>query len=147
MSIVWKQRPHVLYIDKHNVGTWYIKFRNHCNNDQLKHRITIFMQLLLIEAEWRIYASVNIPSLVQIMACRLVGAKPLSEPRMECLLTHICVTRPQWVKAANAGILLIQTLGTNSNEILIAIYAFSFKKMHLKMSSGKWRPFVSASVC
>ena len=37
----------------------------------------------LIEAEWRIYASVNQPSLVQIMACRLDGAKPLSEPMME----------------------------------------------------------------
>ena len=37
----------------------------------------------LIEAEWRIYASVNLTSLVQIMACRLFGAKPLSEPMME----------------------------------------------------------------
>ena len=37
----------------------------------------------LIEADWRIYSSVNRPSLVQIMACRLVGAKPLSEPMME----------------------------------------------------------------
>ena len=32
-------------------------------------------RILLIEAEWR-YVSVNQPSLVQIMACRLVGAKP-----------------------------------------------------------------------
>ena len=31
------------------------------------------------------------------MAWRRPGDKPLSEPRMECLLTHICVTRPQWV--------------------------------------------------
>ena len=39
----------------------------------------------------------NIPALVQIMAwCRL-GDKPLSEPMLVCLLTHICVTRPQWV--------------------------------------------------
>ena len=30
-----------------------------------------------------IYASVNQSSLVQIMACRLVGAKPLSEPMLE----------------------------------------------------------------
>ena len=37
----------------------------------------------LIEAEWRIYASVVQPSLVQIMACRPDGAKPLSEPMME----------------------------------------------------------------
>ena len=37
----------------------------------------------------------NIPALVQIMACRLAGAKPLSEPMMVSLTTHICVTRPQ----------------------------------------------------
>ena len=40
----------------------------------------------------------NIPALVQITARRCPGDKPLSEPRMESLLTHICVTRPQWVK-------------------------------------------------
>ena len=40
----------------------------------------------------------NIPALVQIMAWRRSGDKPLSEPMMVCLLTHICVTRPQWVK-------------------------------------------------
>ena len=34
------------------------------------------------------------------MAWRRPGDKPLSEPRMESLLTHICVTRPQWVKMA-----------------------------------------------
>ena len=40
----------------------------------------------------------NIPSLVQIMAWRQPGDKPLSEPMMVRLATHICVTRPQWVK-------------------------------------------------
>ena len=40
----------------------------------------------------------NNPSLVQIMAWRRSGDKPLSEPMMVRLLTHICVTRPQWVK-------------------------------------------------
>ena len=39
----------------------------------------------------------NIPVLVQIMAWRRSGDKPLSEPMMVNLLTHICVTRPQWV--------------------------------------------------
>ena len=39
----------------------------------------------------------NIPALVQIMAWRRRGDKPLSEPMMFSLLTHICVTRPQWV--------------------------------------------------
>ena len=32
------------------------------------------------------------------MAWRRPGDKPLSEPMMVSLLTHICVTRPQWVK-------------------------------------------------
>ena len=39
----------------------------------------------------------NIPALVQIMAWRRSGDKPLSEPMMVRLLTHICVTQPQWV--------------------------------------------------
>ena len=39
----------------------------------------------------------NIPALVQIMAWRRSGDKPLSEPMMDSLLTQICVTRPQWL--------------------------------------------------
>ena len=41
----------------------------------------------------------------------------------------------------NAEILLIGPLGTNFCEILIEIHTFSFKKIHLKMLSVKWRPF------
>ena len=37
----------------------------------------------------------NNPALVQIMAWRRSGDKPLSEPVMVRLPTHICVTRPQ----------------------------------------------------
>ena len=40
----------------------------------------------------------NIPAFVQIMAWRRLGDKPLSEPMMVSSQTHICVTRPQWVK-------------------------------------------------
>ena len=39
----------------------------------------------------------NCPSLVQMMAWRRPGDKPLSEPMMVKLLTNICFTRPQWV--------------------------------------------------
>ena len=70
-------------------------------------------------------------------------------------VTHICVSkltiigsdndlspdRRQAIIWTNAGILSIGPLGTNSNEISIGIQAFSFKKMHFKMSSAKWRPF------
>ena len=39
----------------------------------------------------------NIPALVQIMAWRRPGDKPLSDPMLVSLPTHICVNRPQWV--------------------------------------------------
>ena len=70
-------------------------------------------------------------------------------------MTHICVGklttivsdnglspgRRQAIIWTNAGILLIGPSWTNFGEILIEIHTFSFKKMHLKISSGKWRPF------
>ena len=45
----------------------------------------------------------NIPTLVQIMAWRRPGDKPLSELMMVSLRTHICVTRPHWVKLGWKG--------------------------------------------
>ena len=102
---------------------------------------------------------------------------------MVSLQTHMCVTRPQWVKMhfwqvqsldlthwgrvthicvgkltiigldnglspgrrqaivwTNAGILLFGPLASSFCEIVIEIDAFSFTKMHLKLSSAKWRP-------
>ena len=70
-------------------------------------------------------------------------------------VTHICVDkltiigsdnglspgRRQAIIWTNAGILLIGPLGTNFSENLIGIQTFSFKKMRLKVSSAKWRPF------
>ena len=40
----------------------------------------------------------DIPVLVQIMAWRGLGDRPLSEPMVIRSPTHICVTQPQWVK-------------------------------------------------
>ena len=45
---------------------------------------------------------INMPSLVQIMAWCRPGDKPLSEPVVISLPTHICVTRPQWVNQTGA---------------------------------------------
>ena len=41
----------------------------------------------------------------------------------------------------NVGLLLIEPLGTNFSDISTGIQTFSFKKMHLNLSSAKWRPF------
>ena len=38
-------------------------------------------------------------ALVQIMAWREASNKPLSEPMMTYLLTHICITQPKWVNS------------------------------------------------
>ena len=48
--------------------------------------------------------------------------------------------RRQAIIQTNAGILLIGPYGTNFSEIWIGIQTFSLKKIHLKMSSGKWWP-------
>ena len=70
-------------------------------------------------------------------------------------MTHICVSdltsigsengllpgRRQAIIRTNAGILLIRPLGTNFSEFLVETLIFSFKKMCLKVSSAKRRPF------
>ena len=65
----------------------------------------------------------NIPALVEKTAWRRPGDKPLSEPMMVRLLTHICVTWPQWVNQClfNAGTkpkLVAKSLATNSGHLL-----------------------------
>ena len=52
----------------------------------------------------------KIPPLVQIMAWRRPGDKPLSEAMVVSLLTQICATRPQWVKTLIISYLLIDVL-------------------------------------
>ena len=49
--------------------------------------------------------------------------------------------RCQAIIWTNAEILLIGPLGTSFSPILISIQTFPHKKMHLKVSSAKWRPF------
>ena len=70
-------------------------------------------------------------------------------------VTHICGSeltiissdnnlspgRPQAIIWTNARILLNGPLWTNFSEILLEIYIFSLKKMHLQMFRGKCRPF------
>ena len=59
----------------------------------------------------------NIPALVQIMAWRRPGDKPLSEPMMASLLMHICVTRPQWVNLLRSSDIVCQW--TPSSLVLV----------------------------
>ena len=64
----------------------------------------------------------NIPAFVQIMAWRRPGDKPLSEPMMVRLPTHICVTRPQWV-----------------NCLFIILFKLTAKEtLNLRIASPMW---------
>ena len=100
--------------EKYTCSIMFLSLRDHCVNT-LRPRQNgrhfadaIFMCLFLNENVWIMIKislkfvpkgpSNNIPALVQIMAWRRPGDKPLSEPMLVSLLTHICVTRPQWVK-------------------------------------------------
>ena len=80
----------------------------------------------------------NTPALVQIMAWRRPGDKPLSEPMMNILLTHICVTRPQWLNDVNTGnwpiymkYLYWQALITYVSYV----YVIFFSTLHYQLSS------------
>ena len=78
----------------------------------------------LIEADWCIYASVNYTIIgSDLKACRLDGAKPLSEP------------------------LLIGPLGTNFNEFFIEIKIFSLTNLNLKVTSAKMTAILSRPQC
>ena len=69
----------------------------------------------------------NIPALVQIMAWRRPGDKPLSEPMMLISLTHICVTRPQWVKPLKPMIIFACSNSSGYfKDILIFVIQNSF---------------------
>ena len=70
-------------------------------------------------------------------------------------MTHICASklttigpdnglspgRRQAITWTNAGLLPVELVRTNFSKIRSRIISFSLKKMHLKMSSAKWRQF------
>ena len=105
-----------------------------------------------------VYGCTSPPQTAKTLRFTLI--RPKSGKFHQCLthwgrVTHICVnkltiigsddgllpSRRQAIIQTNGRILLIRNLGTNFSEILSKIYAFSFKKIPLKTSSGKWRPF------
>ena len=60
-------------------------------------------------------------TLVQVLACRLIWR--------------------QAITGTNAAILSIWPSGNNFTQILVQKWWFSFKKIHLKVTSAEWRPF------
>ena len=84
--------PSIPFISINSINT--LRPRQNCRH----FAVDIFKISLKFVSMIRIY---NIPALLQIMAWRRLGDKPLSEPIMVSLLTLIYVTRPQWVNLCN----------------------------------------------
>ena len=97
----------------------------------------------------RIY---NVPALVQIMYCRRPGDKQLSETMMVSLLTHICVTRPQWVESnGNANFAMLNKsiflfsphMGEYRNKLNISILKHKIALLWQKLRILPWQNMLS----
>ena len=96
----------------------------------------------LIEAEWRIYASVNLPGLVWFIEAgwRICGSKirPSLVQIMACRLLSASHYLNHWWLIVNWA------LRNRFQWNLIKKQQFSYKKINFKMSSATWRPFCLA---
>ena len=94
------------------------------------------INLFNIEAERRIYASVIQPSLVQLMACRLVGAKPLSK---QCwnIVNWTLENKIQWNFNRNSNIFIQE----NAFEILVCEMATICLGFNVSKQSSLFRWF------
>ena len=121
------------------------------NRRQAVTRTLCYYRDLTLSQEFQpMVAQLSVPEILATASCR--SNNTLTHWGR---VTHICVSkltnivsdnglppgRRQAIIWTNTGILLIGPLGTNSSEILIGIRTFWFKKMRLKVSSAKWRPF------
>ena len=103
----------VLYACALVLECWYFYHLTHWGRNKIAmaaifQTTFIFKRIFLNENVWILIkislkfvpkgAINNIPTLVQIKVRCGPDCKPLSEPMMVHLLTHICVTRPQWVE-------------------------------------------------
>ena len=128
-------------------GRWFLRFYKDTNGSITLRSISTSGWIMTL------FAMASLIEFVPLLClCILEPARKLTHWGRA---THICVGkltiigsdndlspgRRQAIIWTNAGILLIEPLGTNFSESLIGIQIFSFTKMRMKMSSVKWRPF------
>ena len=118
LLILWTPRLHSLWIslemDNGQNGRHFADdtFKRISLNENVRISIKISPKFVP-------YGSINnILALVQIMAWRRAGDKPLFEPMVVRLPTHICVTRPQWF---NPLVPLVSTMHGHSFSVVLRI--------------------------
>ena len=112
------------------------------------------------EILWGVFCEYNLSCIFCPSHCHTISYVDCTIMALFCIshwgrVTHICISnltiigsdnglspgRRQAIIWTNAVILWIRPFGTNFSEILIEFLTFWFKKMHLNVSSAKWRPF------
>ena len=81
----------------------------------------------------------NIPALVQIMAWRRPGDKPLSGAMMVNLPTHKCVSRPQWVTCDMGvfyGVLGLENTSITKQQAQVTLHPWPSKSLLLCQTFG-----------
>ena len=161
-SPVTGEFPTQMASNAENVSIWWCHHENivvyQCSN-QWNHQQHCPVHLnVIIYFFYELNKLVCLPSEVQFSIDLILYVDSLGSKHLFShwgRVTHICVSKLTIIGAdnglwpgrrlpiiwTNIGMLSIEPLGTNLHEILIEIEAFSFKKMHLNMSSGKWWPF------
>ena len=122
---------------------WSCLFTVHLNTLRPRRHFAddIFVCIFLNENTWIPIISLkfvpncpvnNIPALVQIMAWCRPGEKPLSDPMMVELMTHMCVTRPQWIE--NKTLYTITEIYVSIEAIQFNMYSYNhnFPDSHVR---------------
>ena len=126
-----------------NAELWYFICHSHGPNLEQKAKLSVIWDAMALMwchcSEWA-YRHLVIISATHLTHWGRVTHKCVGKLTIIGSDNGLSPGRRQTIIWTNAGILLIGPLGTNFNEILINIQTFSFKKMHLKVSSAKWRP-------
>ena len=152
MSVVfpWISTPHGSLGLAHHRYAYCLWELSDANTHTLSGPLTLIRSVWCLEGQMVVVA-IRAPGLTPLP---IAGWLALGYEAWDQAM-HICVSklpiidsdnglspgRRQAIIRTNDGILLTRPLGTNFSEILSEIHTFSFKKMRLKMSSGKWRPF------
>ena len=147
-----------LYCVFYVIRCWFAVESVRCIRNALVNKTYYFNCLIMCIASIQIpyYAhkvSSKLPHYIRAVFCgllRLRCSNPVTITHWG-QVTHICISnliiigsdnglspgRRQAIIWTNAEILLIGPLETNFSEIISENHTFSFKKMHMKMSSGK----------
>ena len=98
-------------------------------NESISHKISLkYVPKVRID---------NIPALVQPMAWCRSADKPLSEPMMVILLTHMCVTRLQWVNTRVPHSYMYSTCHLQSLQLQVQIDICSYPIMLLDLTQSR----------